>query len=236
VAFVTSQARPPVAFHTLFAILSSSSVFELDSFTERISCPRCVRPLRGARLLRLEGQETRLSDVGKKMAFKLAELDLSPKTVEVTFEAAVPDLRTSMPDYVDSLSSVISEWPKVVGSVFILRSEVQQRVDEFSPRLDNTLAFLKGCVASPPMPGASMFDHGLDQFTAAEGVAGSIAVFKDNVAKILLNDSDIPGQVCLLESMLSDTGEFVGLIHDLASRLRALEISDPPVAGGVSGF
>jgi hypothetical protein len=42
--------------------------------------------------------------VGKKMAFKLAELDLSPKTVEVTFEAAVPDLRTSMPDYVDSLS------------------------------------------------------------------------------------------------------------------------------------
>ena len=63
-----------------------------------------------------------------------------------------------------------------------------------------------------------MFDHGLDQCTAAEGVAGSIAVIKDNVAKILLNDSDIPGQVCLLESMLSDTGELVGLIHDLASR------------------
>jgi hypothetical protein len=79
VAFVTSQARPPVAFHTLFAILSSSSVFELDSFTERISCPRCIRPLRGARLLRPVGQETRLSDVGEKMAFKLAELDLSPQ-------------------------------------------------------------------------------------------------------------------------------------------------------------
>jgi hypothetical protein len=36
--------------------------------------------------------------------------------------------------------------------------------------------------------------------------------------------------------MLSDTGEFVGLILDLASRLHALEIFHPPVAGGVSGF
>jgi hypothetical protein len=81
-----------------------------------------------------------------------------------------------------------------------------------------------------------MFDHGLDLFTAAEGVAGSIAVIKDSIAKFLLNDSDISGRVRLMESMLSDTSEFVGLILDLASRLRTLEISEHPVAGGVPGF
>ena len=102
--------------------------------------------------------------------------------------------------------------------------------------MDDKLAFLKGCVGSLPMAGPSMFDHGLDLPTAAEGVSGSIAVIKDSIAKLLSNDSDISGRVCLLESMLSDTGEFVGLILDLASRLHALEIFHPPVAGGVSGF
>jgi len=43
-----------------------------------------------------------------------------------------------------------------------------------------------------------MFDHGLNLFTAADGVAGSISVIKDNVAKLLSNGSDIPGRVCWL--------------------------------------
>ena len=34
---------------------------------------------------------------------------------------------------------------------------------------------------------------------------------------------------------MDNTGKFVGLILDLATRLQALEISDPPVARGVSG-
>ena len=54
--------------------------------------------------------------------------------------------------------------------------------------LNDKLAFLKGCVGSPPMPGAAMFDHDLDLFTAADGVAGLILVIKDNVAKLLLNN------------------------------------------------
>ena len=130
--------------------------------------------------------------------------------------------------------------------MFILRAQVRLvrelqgdalvGFSELIVGLDDKLAFLKGCVGSPPMPGASMFDHGLDLFTAAEGVAGSIAVTKDSIVTLLSNNSDISGRVRLMESMLSDTGKFVGLILDLASRLRALEISDHPVAGGVSGF
>jgi len=50
------------------------------------------------------------------MAFELAELDLSPETVEVT---SVPDLRTSMPDDVDSLSFVMSEWPIVYAALLL---------------------------------------------------------------------------------------------------------------------
>ena len=52
----------------------------------------------------------------------------------------------------------------------------------------------------------------------------------------MTDDSAISGQVRLLESMLNDTGEFVGFILDLALRLRALETSDPPSAGTFSGF
>ena len=166
--------------------------------------------------------------------------------MEVTFEAAVPELRISMPDDINSLSFVISEWPKVVESVFILRSQVwlarelqgdaTVSFSELIVVLDDKLAFLKGCVGSPPMPGASMFDHGLDLFSAAEGAAGSNSAIKDSVVRLVSSDSNLPARVRLLESMLSDAGEFVGLILDLASRLCAPEISDSPASGGVSGF
>ena len=258
-AFVTTQqARLPAAFCTLFAILSSSSVSELDSLTDEDLVSKMyqapswgsstpVKVLKGtARKANQRSFESRLSDVGDEVAFDSAELDVSPETVELTFEAAVQDLRTSMPDDVDFLPFVISEWPKVVESVSILRAQVRLARElqgdasvgfsELIVGLDDKLAFLKGCVGSLPMAGPSMFDHGLDLPTAAEGVSGSIAVIKDSIAKLLSNDSDISGRVCLLESMLSDTGEFVGLILDLASRLHALEIFHPPVAGGVSGF
>ena len=56
-------------------------------------------------------------------------------------------------------------------------------VSELIVGLDDKLAFRKGCARSPPMPGASMFDHGLDLFSAAKGVAGSISGIKDSVAK-----------------------------------------------------
>ena len=42
----------------------------------------------------------------------------------MTFEASVPELGTSVPDDVDALLFVVSEWPKVVESVFILCSQV----------------------------------------------------------------------------------------------------------------
>jgi hypothetical protein len=140
VTFVKSQARPPAAFRTLFAILSSilstSSLSELDSFTDEdlvskmyqapswgVSTP--VKVLEGtAWKAKKRSFDSRLSNVGEELAFELAGLDLSPETVEVTIEAAVPDLRTSMLDDVDSLSFVIAKWPKVVESVFILRSQV----------------------------------------------------------------------------------------------------------------
>jgi hypothetical protein len=81
-----------------------------------------------------------------------------------------------------------------------------------------------------------MFDHGLDLFSAVDGVAGSLLVIKDSVARLLSAESAIPGRVLLLESMLADTGEFVGLILNLATRLRALETSASSGAGGgVSG-
>jgi hypothetical protein len=151
-----------------------------------------------------------------------------------------------MPDDVDSLSFVISEWPEVVEFVSILRARVQlarKLQDNASVSFlelivvyDDKLAFLKGCVGSPPMPGASMFGHGLDLFSAAEGVAGSNSAIKDSVVRLVASDSDLPARVRLLESMLSDAGEFVGLILDLASRLCALEISASPASGRVSGF
>jgi len=191
VAFVISQARPPAAFCTLFAILSSSSVSELDSVTDEDLVSKMYQApswgsgkvLEGtARKAKKRSFESRLSDVGEEMVFKSAESDLSPETVEETFKASVPELRTSMPDDVNSLSFVISEWPKVVESVFILRAQVRLARElqgdasvgfsELIVGLDDKLAFLKGYVGSPPMPGASMFDHGLDLFTAAEGVAG----------------------------------------------------------------
>ena len=239
VVFETSQARPPAAFHTLFAILSSSSLSELDSFTDEDLVSKMYQaPSWGAStpVKVLEGTARKTKKRSFEMAFESAELDLSPETVEVTFQAVVPDLRTSMPNDVDSLSFVISEWPKVVESLFILYAQVWLARElqgdtlvsfsELIDGLDDKLAFLKGCVGSPLMPGgASMFDNGMDLFTAAKRVASSILVIKNNVAKLLSNDSDIHGRVCLLESMFSDTGEL-----DLASRLRALEISDPPVA------
>jgi len=220
ITFVNSQACPPAAFHTLFAILSSSSFSELDSFTEKDLVSKMyqapfwgasslVKVLEGtARKAKKQSFDYRLSDVGEELAFKSAELELSPETVEVTFEAVVPDLRTSLLDDVNSLAFVIAEWPKVVESVFILRFQVRLAANFKVTRrffsglivgLDNKLAFLKGCVGSPPpMPGATMFDHGLNLFTAANGVAGSISVIKDNVAKLLSNGSDIPGRVCWL--------------------------------------
>jgi hypothetical protein len=121
-----------------------------------------------------------------------------------------------MPDDVNSLSFVISEWSKVVESVSILRAQVwlARKLQggalvsflELIVNVDDKLAFLKGCVSSPPMPGASMFDHGLDLFSAAKGVAGSISAIKDSIAKLLSSNSDLPARVCLLESMLSNAG------------------------------
>jgi hypothetical protein len=85
-----------------------------------------VKVLEGtARKAKKQSFDSRLSDVGEELAFKSAELELSPETVEVTFEAVVPDLRTSLPDDVNSLAFVIAEWPKVVESVFILRFQVR---------------------------------------------------------------------------------------------------------------
>ena len=140
----------------------------------------------------------------EEAAFESVE-DLSPGTVEVTFEAVVLDLRASMPDDVDSLSFVISEWPKVVKLVFILRSQVRLACElqgnatvsflELMVGLDDKLGFLKGCVGSPPMPGAPMFEHGLDLFSAVDGVAGSLLVIKESVARVLLSECDIPGRV-----------------------------------------
>jgi hypothetical protein len=62
-------------------------------------------------------------------------------------------------DDLDSLAFVIAEWPKVVESVFILRSQVYLACElqgnaifsELIVGLDDKLAFLKGCVGSPPM-------------------------------------------------------------------------------------
>jgi hypothetical protein len=99
---LTNQARPPAAFRTLFAILSSSTVSELESFSDDdlvskmyqapswgASTP--VKVLEGTtRKAKKRSFDARLSDVGEEMAFELAELDLSPETVEVTFESAVP--------------------------------------------------------------------------------------------------------------------------------------------------
>jgi len=81
VLFVTTQARPPAAFCTLFAILSSSSVSELDSFTDEDLVSKLYQApswgssttskvLEGtARKAKKQSFGSRLLDVGKELAF-----------------------------------------------------------------------------------------------------------------------------------------------------------------------